>query len=134
MLFGLFFDVLLVNKEEARILSGTNAESKKLCENLTYKDNIVLVSDGIRGVHVCKNGKVYHGRPTGVNAISRTGAGDALGSSFVASLLLRKGIEEAIQIGILNAESVIQSFGAKQGILKKVPSKKSRSRISIKTL
>ena len=60
--------------------------------------------------------------------VDRTGAGDAFGSGFVAGLMRHKeeckkglcshlAVEYAIRLGSANATSMVESIGAKSGIL-----------------
>jgi len=52
--------------------------------------------------------------------VDRTGAGDSFGSGFVSGLIRFEGdIENAIQLGIANANSCLQEQGAKNGLLEK---------------
>ncbi|MDP2734982.1 MAG: PfkB family carbohydrate kinase, partial [bacterium] len=54
------------------------------------------------------------------NMTDRTGAGDAFGSGFVASLLKHPNdIERAIQFASANATGVLTAWGAAGGLLKK---------------
>ena len=135
-------DVLNINTEEAKLLTGKRS-IKTMFDELKTKCMIRLITDGTNGSYVWENGKILHAGTTGARAISRTGAGDAFGSGFVAGLMkkvlpLPKGetegvaaIKFALAVGTLNAESVIQSYGAKNGILKKWPSILAISKIKI---
>lgn len=99
-------DVVSVNKEEARLLS------------MPIHAQIVMVTDGQHGVEVTSGGKEYHGEVKDTRVVDRTGAGDAYCSGFVAELMRSNDIEKAIHFGIANATSVVQQYGAKEGILR----------------
>ena len=50
--------------------------------------------------------------------VDRTGAGDAFGSGFIASLMKHPNdIEKAIQLGSANATGVLTVWGANHGLL-----------------
>jgi ribokinase len=127
-------DVLNMNLEEATLLTG----KKKLEDifKLLHNDGLVrLITDGTNGATVYRDGWMAHAATTGVKSVSRTGAGDAFGSGFVAGLIKTADLNEALRVGMVNAESVIRSYGAKNGILTTWPStlKKRRVKITITT-
>lgn len=125
--------VLTVNLEEAQILAESDdKDPAKLAKQLSYPDLTVVVTNGAKGTTAHLNGITWYAKTTGVKSISRTGAGDAFGSALVAALATDRSLEDALRIGTLNAESVIQKFGAKAGILTKWPSKKTLNRVSVK--
>ncbi len=136
--------VLIMNREEAMLLtkkSGLKAGSGSAGKDLTkifellHTDGAVhLVTDGTNGSTVYRDGWMAHAGTSGVNGISRTGAGDAFGSGFVAGLIKTEDLKEALRVGTLNAESVIQQFGAKKGILKSWPGQLKKQRIKISVL
>lgn len=117
--------VLLVNKEEARKLHGGHPEHLSmvgLARSLRrHEDQIIIITDGANGTYAAQGDDCWFAGTTGVKSKSRTGAGDAFGSATVAALLKGISLIDALRIGTLNAESVIQSYGAKQGILKDLP-------------
>ena len=109
-------DVLNMNLEEATLLTG----KKKLVDifKLLHNDGLVrLVTDG-----------------TNVKSVSRTGAGDAFGSGFVAALIKTADLIEALRVAMINAESVILKHGAKNGILTTWPSMLKKRQVKITTL
>ena len=123
-------DVLNINREEAQLLT----KKKKLEEmfEILHTDGMVrVITDGADGATAYRDGWTAHASTKKIDAISRTGAGDAFGSGFVAGLMKTQDIREALCVGTLNAESVIQQYGAKKGILSKWPSKKQLKHISI---
>lgn len=111
-------DVLLLNKEEAEILSGrddsVNNIIKQLCK---LGPKVIAITDRANKVFVYSNGFLYYAKPYNVKVESTLGAGDAFCSGFVAALVKNKSIEEAINFGLLNSSSVIQHIGAKVGLL-----------------
>ena len=124
---------VLVNREEAAYLTGVHFEHEKRI--FKAFDNavpgIAVMTDGGGGVHVSDGSYMWS---AGIfkerEMIDRTGAGDAFGSGFVAGLMrhreeCKKGlcshlaVEYAIRLGSANATSMVESIGAKSGILTK---------------
>lgn len=123
-------DVLNLNLEEATFLTG----KKKLVDifKLLHSDGHVrLVTDGTNGATVYRDGWMAHASTTGVKSVSRTGAGDAFGSGFVAGLIKTNDLNEALRVGMVNAESVIMTYGAKNGILTTWPSPLKKRKVKI---
>lgn len=126
-------DVLLMNTEEGKLLTGKR-EIKTMFKLLHSEGKIRVITDGTNGSYVWRDTWMAHAGTTGAQAISRTGAGDAFGSGFVAGFMKSEDIKYALAVGTLNAESVVQQFGAKKGILKKWPSAFSIKKIKTQTL
>ncbi len=124
-------DVLLVNKEEAQMLTGAKT-IKQIFKALHTDETIRIVTDSTKGAWAYYNGKLVHAGTTGVKALSRTGAGDAFGSGFVSGLMKTFDIGTALRIGTMNAESVIQKHGAKIGLLTSWPSPAKQKTIKLK--
>jgi ribokinase len=125
--------VLLVNLEEAQMLAESEEkDGGKLAKLLSYPGLTVIVTNGSRGAHAHADGKTWFARTSGAKSVSRTGAGDAFGSGVVAALAKGWELDDALRMGTLNAESVIQKFGAKAGILAKWPKQAQLAKISVK--
>lgn len=114
-------NILILNKEEAAILTGESIEKEK--EILEKLDNmtssIAVMTKGNEGVKIIDNDVIYSAPSLGKDGIERTGAGDAFGSGFVSGIILKNDIEYAMQLGSANATGVIQEIGAKNGLLRK---------------
>jgi len=126
-------DVLFLNFEEAQLLT----RKKKLTDifKQLHTDGAVrVVTDGMHGATVYRDGWMAHAGTTGAKAISRTGAGDAFGSGFIAGLIKTDDLKMALQVATLNAESVIQKHGAKNGLLRSWPSSIKRLQIKVTIL
>lgn len=110
-----FTDVLIFNKEEAELLVG----KKNVFENIhKLGPKIVCVTDGKNGGVVSDGIYTYkYGAHKEIKVVERTGAGDAFASGFITGIIKNKTIEDCIQIGLANSESVIQKPGAKNGLL-----------------
>lgn len=126
-------DVLLMNFEETKLLTGKH-DVKEMFKALHSDGKIRIITDGTNGSHVWRDKWMAHAGTTGAKARSRTGAGDAFGSGFVAGFIKTEDVKHALAIGTLNAESVVQHYGAKRGILKKWPSALAMRKIKIQNL
>lgn len=114
--------ILIINLEEAQLLTGKSSNDAKLqCELLAIPGSIIVITDGPNGVYGHCDKSTWHCRTSGTPSVSSTGAGDAFGSAFTAAIASGVMIEDALRLGTMNAESVIQHVGAKAGILKAWP-------------
>jgi len=124
--------VVILNRAEASRLTGTAHDNERAIfrrfESLF--SGLAVMTDGSKGVMV-SNGKTIY--KAGIfkekTLIDRTGAGDAFGSGFVTGLLkgsaqVKPGeaypahaVEEAIRLASANATAVVESIGAKAGVL-----------------
>lgn len=87
-------------------------------EILKIGPKTIIVTNGPEGVYVAqKNLLFFHKSLPVKNVVNTLGAGDAFGSCFVATLLLKNSIEKALIYGLINSSSVISHEGAKTGIL-----------------
>ncbi len=109
-------EVLILNKEEAKLLAGEKSLTVLLKKLSSTGPDTVCITEGSEGVHVLNKDSVYFGKPLG-EAEEATGAGDAFGSGFVSGLVKEEPLEKSMLRGMLNAESVIQERGAKRGVL-----------------
>jgi len=114
-------DVLILNQEEASNL--TKIPFTK--EAMIFKEidqmcpGIAIMTKGPDGVVVSDGTYLYKAKSSKIKVVDRTGAGDSFGSGFISGLIRYNNIEEAIQLGIANANSCLQKTGAKNGLLKK---------------
>jgi len=114
-------EILILNKEEAQALVK---DPKDNVYNLLFEvsklgPKLVIITDGSRGAH-CYNvieETVYSAKPRKVHIVETTGAGDAFASGFVAGVIMGKGINVSLKLGMLNAESVITHLGSKNILL-----------------
>lgn len=118
----------LNNEEAARLVGLPYNKEKEIFKKLDkYVPGIVVMTKGPKGV-VASDGKYIY--KAGIfkekRHVDRTGAGDAFGSGFVAGLIHTNKIEQAIRLGTANGTSIVEHFGAKNGILTKTQSKDKR--------
>ncbi|MBU3934494.1 carbohydrate kinase family protein [Patescibacteria group bacterium] len=115
-------DVLILNQEEASLLTGISyVKEKEIFKKLDeICPGIVIMTKGEKGVVLSNGEYLYMVSPFKTKVIDRTGAGDSFGAGFVSGFLQSKGdIIAAVQLGVANATSCLKKLGAKQGLLKK---------------
>lgn len=112
-------DVLVLNKEEAQYLLNDSSEDwiylvKKLSE-LGFEYSII--TDGPEGA-ICSFEGIIRKITTSPNlkVVESTGAGDAFASGFVAGLFYSLFVDDALKLGMIQAESVIVMPGAKDNL------------------
>ncbi|MEK7500541.1 MAG: carbohydrate kinase family protein [Patescibacteria group bacterium] len=114
--------VLIMNREEGAYLTGLNFKNEEKIFGCLdeYVDGVVVLTDGSSGAWVSDGQAIYRaGIYKEKSIVDRTGAGDAFGSGFAASLMMSNNIERAIRLASANATSVVEHVGAKAGILTK---------------
>jgi len=114
-------DILILNQEECSILTGIDFRKeaeifKKLDEMVK---GVAVMTKGPGGVSVSDGKNIYSAGIPESGMVDRTGAGDAFGSAFVAGWIEKNDFSYAIQLATANATSVLQKFGATNGLLKK---------------
>lgn len=111
-------ELLFLNKQEMSLLfEGETTEELAKAAGQVVK--VAVVSDGPNGVVVCDQTNIYTaGMYEDVPVIDRLGAGDAFGSGFTSSYIQNGSIVDAIIYGSANSTSVVQSIGAKAGIIR----------------
>ncbi len=133
--------ILVLNKEEARALLKTSSSSFEFLLQELQKcgPQTVIVTDGRRGVYALQDNTVHSLNKTpDVKIVHTAGAGDAFTSGFLAGLIKNYSFDDALRLGQVNASSVIQHVGAKNGQLTeqeaKVLMKKYNLQITTKRL
>ncbi|MBU4274804.1 carbohydrate kinase family protein [Patescibacteria group bacterium] len=115
-------DVLILNQEEASLLTGISYKKEKEIFKKIDEicSGIVIMTKGEKGVVLSDGEYLYRALPPKMKAADRTGAGDSFGAGFVSGFLRSRGdIIVATQIGIANSTACLKKLGAKQGLLKK---------------
>ena len=113
-------DILLLNQEEASLLTGIDyKKEKQIFKKLDeLVPGIVIMTKGAAGAVVSDGNCVWAAKAPKVSVVEKTGAGDAFGSGFLAKYIKNQNIKQALEFGIANSASCIQKPGAKQGFLK----------------
>lgn len=110
-------ELLVLNKEEAHLLAGSDSIEGLLFKLKGLGPKIVVVTDGKHDLYVINEEHIYSARPPFIKVIDATGAGDAFAASFLCGLIRKNNIEFAIKLGIANALSVVAHYGAKNILL-----------------
>ena len=113
-------DVLLLNLEEASLLTGVDKKDEMgiMRELNSLHPGINTVTKGPEGVLVSEEDVLIEASSYKVKVVDKTGAGDAFGSGFISGLIKSNmDVEWAIKLGIANSTSCIQIRGAINGLL-----------------
>ncbi len=113
-------NVLILNKEEAELLSYKKTVEESLLFLKKYAKDYVVITDGSNGAYFFDGEKIYHAKPDpSIKIVETTGAGDGFASGFIGFLVYGEKLEKALKAGFIQAESVIQSYGSKNKLLSK---------------
>lgn len=128
-------EVVTMNKEEASLVTkievrpDTSSENfskeiihpdiKAMLDKLKSTDaKVVVITDGKAGVYAFDGKKYYRCPEYPAQVVSTLGAGDALASTFAASLEYTNwDIEKSLKLASINAASVVSNFGAQEGFM-----------------
>lgn len=126
-------NILILNKQEASDFTGIieKSESKydekdeKIMNSdvqnilLTLKKfvkDIVVITDGKKGVYVYDGDNFYFANPYPAKVVSTLGAGDAFASTFVGTFIKTADIQKSISLALINSASVVGEYGAQTGL------------------
>lgn len=135
--------VLLNFKEAQNLINYKSKPSTKMVWDKNIKnifDKLTLlapktlwcVTGGKKGAWVEERKNIYWANILDKKVVNATGAGDAFGSGFVSGMILyNNDLKQALQLGMLNSNSVVTEMGAKHGLLKKPPTKKMLNKIKV---
>ncbi len=110
-------DLLVLNREEAQALFGTQQKCVEMLPELQQYAKIAVITDGPKTAHAYDGINHYQLEPPKINIIETTGAGDAFAAGMLAGLLIKNDIAAALQLAMAESGSVIQHIGAKQKLL-----------------
>ena len=83
-----------------------------------HPDQYIVITQGAGGVTCYYKDVLYHLDCTPhLNVVETTGAGDGFASGFVTGLIKELPVEDALKLGMVQAESVILARGAKRRLL-----------------
>jgi sugar/nucleoside kinase (ribokinase family) len=131
-------EVVFLNFKEAQNL--INYQGNKIETIFTKLSKLApttlwCVTGGKHGAWVQERKNIYWANILPKKVVNVTGAGDAFGSGFVSGLILYKNnLKKALQLAMLNSNSVVTQMGAKHGLLKKPPSIKLLNKIKVKII
>lgn len=111
-------EVLTGNREEMQQIFGGD-DAKQVMTHAFGVCPYIIMTDGPEGTYATDSLRIYQaGVYQNVKVVDRTGSGDAFASGLVAALARGQAIEDAITLASANATSVVQTIGAKSGILR----------------
>ena len=114
-------DVLILNREEASILSGVSYKKEKeiFKKIMSFYPGIFVMTKGTEGALISDRNFIYTIGILDSKVEDRTGAGDSFASGFVSGIIKGQKIEESIQLASANSTSCLGKWGAKNGLLKR---------------
>lgn len=127
-------DILVLNKEEAQaLLNTTSGDFTVLLQGLhRCGPKTVIITDGRKKMQALANNYIYSLTPPNIQIVHTAGAGDAFTAGFLAGIIKHYSFEEALQLGQVNATSVIQHIGAKNKLLTESEAKELIKKYKIK--
>lgn len=114
-------DVLILNKEEAAIMTGVDYTDEKniIKKTAAMHPGINVITKGKDGAIIIADGKIYEAKLKKFKVVEITGAGDAFASGFMSGMLISgNDIEYSMKLALVNAKHCLLSRGA-QKLLKK---------------
>jgi ribokinase len=110
--------LLVLNLEEAGYLVG-HTDMKTTIKRLHDEGpTMVIITNGRDGAYCSNKHTIYKVHPQNVKIKETTGAGDAFASSFLGAYIRTDDIEKSLKLALINAQSVIQHYGAKNILLR----------------
>ncbi len=126
-------EVLVLNQEEAKALLKSYDDSRRSLLSLRkLGPKTIVITNGAKKLYALHEGNFYSLMPPKVKVVHTAGAGDAFTSGLLAGLIKRKSFQESLILGQINAASVIQELGTKNGLLNLEQYEKLKKRYKIK--
>lgn len=111
-------DFLLLNKEESETLFDSEFDQTDFSALIKKSEiPLIAITNGRHGAYVFAPDQQFYSPIINTKPVDETGAGDSFGSAFVAALIYKKSIKDALFWGIKNSASVVSNLGAKTGLL-----------------
>ena len=112
-------NIVVCNLEEAQALLGIDSKDRvKLLRGIQkLGPRRVIITNSVRKLHAIDEDLRYSYLPPKAQVRSTTGAGDAFTAGFLAGIIKGKSFKESLQVGQMNAISIIQYAGAKNKLL-----------------
>ncbi len=126
--------ILVLNLEEAQAVLKNNSEKiENLLQGLhALGPETVIITNGEKRLHALSEDIIYSLQPPKVKVVHTAGAGDAFTGGFLAGIIKKYSFEDALQLGQVNASSVIRHVGCKNKLLNEKEAKKWMKRFGIK--
>ncbi|MDP3734611.1 MAG: carbohydrate kinase family protein [Nanoarchaeota archaeon] len=125
--------ILVLNKEEAQALLKSTAPTPLLLQKLHHLGpKTVIITDGSRKLYAYAAGTIYSLLPPNVKIVHTAGAGDAFTAGFLAGIIKKYSLEDALRLGQVNSTAVIQDIGAKSKLVSEREAQKMIKKYNIK--
>jgi len=108
-------DVLILNKEEAAVLTGIKYDDEKgIIKKMAFMHpGTNVITKGKDGAVIIDNGKVYEANLKNFKVVDVTGAGDAFASGFMSGMLATgNDIEYSMKLALVNAKHCLSIRGS----------------------
>jgi ribokinase len=116
---GKYLDIIILNRDEARVITGKVDMHEQFIVFRNLGIAIVAITDGKEGASLLHGTTITSTKPIPVKVVETTGAGDAFASALCAGILMKNDPVFALKLAMIQAESVIQYKGAKNILLTK---------------
>ena len=108
----------LNHMEAVEFWGGKYGEDKEMAKKFIDQGvKTVAITDGKKGAGLGTKERWIKAGSFKTKSIDDTGAGDAFAAGIVAGILLKKGDEEVLKMGLANGGSVVCFLGTKEGLL-----------------
>ncbi len=128
--------ILVLNREEAQAVLKVPSTDIELLLTGLYETGpgIVIITNGDKPLHALFNRIIYSLQPPKVKVVHTAGAGDAFTAGFLAGIIKKYPFEDALRLGQVNALSVIQHIGCKNGLLKEKEARRWMGKYRIRVM
>lgn len=134
MLAGLLknTDILFLNSEEALLFTRTTSIPEAMRTGAQAGVKVMCITDGKRGGYLSDGTTIWFcPPPPDVKVVDTTGAGDSFAVGVTWGIHIGMALQEALQIGMINAASVIGYVGTQAGLLTDTEIRSRLSEISL---
>lgn len=112
-------DIIVLNREEAQILTGKSKINEIFGAIYEHSHAIVAITSGSGDIYASDGIRIYVKKIHPINPVDKTGSGDAFAAGFVYGLMKSTSIHHAMDFGHKEALSVMAHVGAKNDLLRK---------------
>lgn len=115
-------DILIINLEEAELITGKTLEKEKSVGALirlllAAGAKEVALTDGEQGAWAGNKDELWRMKSLPITVIAKTGAGDAFSAGYLSAKFYEHDLKHALAWGIANSSAVIQKEGPHDGLL-----------------
>lgn len=108
-------DILILNKEEAAVMTGVayDNEEKIIAQIVRMHPGINVITKGKDGAVVISERKIYAANLNKFKVVDVTGAGDAFASGFMSGMMSSENnIEYSMKLALVNAKHCLSTRGS----------------------